>query len=201
MTDRFEQKLNKAVILFNNGFTSKAAKKRVIDQLNNAYDELKSTTGTKICDMLRDNNLSKDEQAKWHDLYWAMPELHHWKDKHNSLFSAFPEYVAKTAKLIEIRNATKAAEMLVAETPAVEVKVEQVRKHIADEIAKRKVQFIDGLDLTHYFKGLHVSVNAHHVVNDKGTRYVRHFFYLHGKLMALNMILAIFEAHIKSKTQ
>ena len=43
--------------------------------------------------------------------------------------------------------------------------------------------------MTRRFGGLLVSVNAHMVVtNDKGMTFVRHFFYLSGKLTPLNGI-------------
>lgn len=189
---------DKATELFNAGFLSQAAKKRAIDSLNRAYDLIKSQMQGEI---LEQRKASPEQFEALTDLYYSVPDLHHWKEKHDTLFSGYPLHVEQIKMLIELRGAIKGAEIIIVERPEVEVKAEQVRKTIAEEMAQREQQYIENLDLAKLFNGLKVSVNAHYVNHFKGTTYTRYFFYLNGKLTSLNMIMAVAYAFDKSTKQ
>lgn len=179
---------DKATELFNAGFYSQAAKKRAADYLNRAYYLIKSQIQHEI---LEQRKASPEQFEALTDLYYSVPDLHHWKEKHDTLFSGYPLHVEQIKMLIELRGAIKGAEIITVERPEIEVKAELVRKTIAEEMAQRKQQYIENLDLAKLFNGLSVSVNAHYVNHHKGTVYTRYFFYLRGKLTSLNMIMAV----------
>ena len=179
---------DKATELFNAGFHSQAAKKRATDYLNRAYDLIKSQMQDEI---LEQRKASPEQFEALTDLYYSVPDLHHWKEKHDTLFSGYPLHVEQIKMFIELRGAIKVAEIITVERPEIEVKAELVRKTIAEEMALRKQQYIENLDLAKLFNGLSVSVNAHYVNHHKGTVYTRYFFYLRGKLTSLNMIMAV----------
>lgn len=189
--DRYEHHLNAATETFNNGFTSKAAKKRTTDHLNRAYDIIEDVLRDKILAMR--NGVDDKEEARLSDLYWAIPKLYQWREKHNTIFAEFPDFIEKVAVLDGLRQATKDAEItpIIKEVSEADNKVEAVRKSITEEMERLNKQYIEGLGLAEHFGGLHVSVNAHFVTNAHGTMFLRHFFYLNGKLTALNMIIAI----------
>ena len=87
------------------------------------------------------------------------------------------------------------------------VKAELIRHSIVEEMERRKAMFVEGLEIGRIFADLYprknkageiipsaslpVSVNAHWVRGHKGTDFVRHFFYLRGKLTPLQTIMAI----------
>lgn len=189
----YEERLNKASELFNDGFSSQAGKKKANNFLSSAFDFVVSNLQKDLIDQERSSE-SEDKKRRINDLYWSVPSLHNWKDKHNKLFSDYPEHVSSIGKLIELRAAIKEAEVVKIEKNSVDVRVEEIRSFITDEMEKKKQQFVEGLELAKIFDNLAVSVNAHLVTNDKGTEFTRHFFYLNGKLTALNMIMAIADA-------
>ncbi|AZS26374.1 hypothetical protein [Vibrio anguillarum] len=196
--DIYEDKLDKAVVAFNEGFTSQAAKKRTFDLINCAYDFLKTQFQDEIL-ALRNQATDDGKKNELTELYWSIPYLHNWKDKHDSLFSLYPSFIEKMNKLVSLRLAVKESEILPSMKAKTDIdkKTEQVHQTVAEIMEKRRQQYVEGLELAQLFNGLNVSVNAHEVVNDKGTRFIRYFFYLNGKLTALNMIMAIAYEHHK----
>jgi hypothetical protein len=96
--------------------------------------------------------------------------------------------------MIALRQAIKDAEILpVPAKPESEARAEVVRKSVVDMMEARKAQYVHALELGRLFGGLPVSVNAHWVHGHKGARFVRHFFYLYGRLTPLNLIIAAAE--------
>ncbi|MFS1428777.1 hypothetical protein LMH73_016940 [Vibrio splendidus] len=190
--NHYETRLTSATELFNAGITSQAGKKRVNFLLGNAFDSAKNKLQATILTE-RSECVGTEKEADLDALYWAVPELHNWREKHYSLFAQYPEHVDMIRKLVELRAATKAADIITIEKDAGKEKIEAVRKTIVDEMARKKQQFVEGLELAKLFNGLNISVNAHYVTNEKGTEFIRHFFYMNGKLTALNMIIAIAE--------
>lgn len=184
--------LTTATDLFNAGFKSQADKKRVNDRINSAYSAVRNDIQEAI---LAARNISECEAESecLSELYWSLPDLHNWKAKHDTMFAAYPEQLAIIARLIEMREATKAATIVKVEKDKIQQKTEEVRQVVISELERKKQRFIEGLELAKHFGGLSVSVNAHYVRNEKGTDFIRHFFYLEGKLTALNMIIAIAE--------
>ena len=126
--------------------------------------------------------------------------LFHVREQHVQIFAEFEVSRDLIRSLVDLRAAIKDAE--IAPAPAkseVEAEVAAIRKSIIEEMEARKAQFIEGLEVARLFGGLPVSVNAHLVHGHKGAIFVRHFFYLNGKLTPLNMILAIAEAYAAEK--
>jgi hypothetical protein len=176
---------------FEAGFLSEAARKRALDSLNRAYNE--------IHDMVHDAVIAEanerwpdggEARHAFFDRYEIPFDLHQVRDRH---FVAMADYPAfhQVRDLIALRAEIKAAEAAKFERNPDAVKIEEVRTSIISEMEKRKAQFVEGMEIARLFNGLPVSVNAHWVYGNKGARYLRHFFYLRGKLTALNMIMFI----------
>ena len=115
--------------------------------------------------------------------------LHLVKDIHFERVAGIPAF-APVRDLIALRAAINAAEIIPVERSPQAEKVEAVHQ---SEMERRKTQHVGGLDMADRLGGLPVTVNAHMVTNDKGKTFVRHFFYLSGKLTPLNTIIAIAE--------
>jgi hypothetical protein len=178
-----------ALAAYNAGFSSKAGQQRAVEDLNRAYD-----LGVKR--MIHDEllQIARDDRAEdWDTLYWGIPDLHNWKPKHSALFARFPENVALAEQLIALRASIKAAPVNLpvrAEPSPFEVKA---RETLMDLMQRRKTQYLEAVALGEVFGGLPVSANTHLVTNDRGTTFLRTFFYLRGELTPLLVIIAAAE--------
>lgn len=168
-------KLDQAITMFNEGFKTKAEKNKALKLLNSVYE------------------MKKDEiRLIDYDCYFEMPiELHHWRPKHSEMLSAHKKQVDSIKALLALRTAIKSEEIKTIVKQ--ESKEEIVKNSILAEMEKRKARFVEGLELAKLFGGLQVSVNSHYVINEHGTKFIRNFFYLNGKLTALGTIIAIAE--------
>lgn len=193
---------------FEAGFASKAAQKRALDELNRAYETIQDAAYVaQIAAAPYQHSaviLTEEQRAERGAFFRAndLPfDLHHVRDRHLQIIDRWLHSGLENVKaLIALRAAIKDAEIAPAPAkPEIEVKAEAVRKTIAEEMEARKVQFVEGLGIARLFNGLPVSVNVHWVHGHKGAVFLRHFFYLRGKLTPLNMILAIAEAHAAEK--
>jgi len=190
--DNMNNYLNKSLEIWNNGFVSKSSKKKALDYLRSAYYQC-----TK---MIRDDLLSvpmESRQSKeWREKYWSIPDFHYWREKHSLLFSSYSEIVKEIENLVELRKAMKETEV----TPSQKiVSKEQIKRYeieqsIHDLMIKRKTKYLEGVKLADQF-GLDVSVTSHLVTNQYGTQFVRCFYYLFGKMTALNTIIAVAQKH------
>lgn len=200
-----QDRIATAQAAFEAGFLSMAAKKRALDELNRAYEMVRDTA----CDAVRAyafaeyptteeaDNIARGELFRANDLPF---DLHQVRDRHVDIIERWAGLSQTVREMIELREAIKAAE--IAPAPAkseIEQKAEAVRKAVIDEIEKRKAQFVEGLEVARMFGGLPVTVNAHIVRGHKGAIFLRHFFYLRGKLTPLSMIIAIAEAYEAEK--
>lgn len=198
-----EDRIAAAQAAFEAGFASKAAQKRALDDLNRAYSRIRDAAHSR--QIARANErFGNDYQAR--SEFFAKNDvpfdLHQVRDRHVTIITFWTD--AETSRTLVSAIALRAAikEAPIAPAPAkpeAEVKAEAVRKSIIEEMEARKAQFIEGLDIARHFNGLPVSVNAHYVHGHKGTVFIRHFFYLRGKLTPLNMILAIADAYKAEK--
>lgn len=190
----YDDKLGKSLDLFNGGFTSQTQKKEVNNLLLAAYDfvidELRQT--------IKEDTLSRagasDEPITMPELYFSIPRLQHWKEKHSQMFALYPVYVEKIAQLVSLRSATKLAPVTPIETKmdnSYHKESEKIQEAVSSLLSKKNKQYIEGVQLAEMFNGLSVSVKAHRVSNARGTEFTRHFYYLEGKLTALNLIVAI----------
>lgn len=204
MTKTAATYLAAAADAFEAGFASEAARKRALGDLNTSFDKLRhNLMGAIIAARTAEN-----EEANHAD-YWAVPSyLHHVRPAHLATAAKYGDHFATVADMIALRDAIKAAPVApVPVKPEAEVKAEAVRRSIVEEMERRKAMFVEGLDLGRVFAelfprknkageiipsaSLPVSVNAHWVHGHKGAVFVRHFFYLNGKLTPLNTIMAV----------
>ena len=203
ITDR----IAKAQDAFEAGFLSMAAKKRALDQLNRAYHAIQNA----VSDAVRAHAFAEipgtdeGDYAARSKIFRAndLPfDLHQVRDRHIAIIAKWTDYAQIVRDLIALRAAIKDAEIAPAPAkPEAEQRAEQVRKSVIDEMERRKAQFVEGLDIARHFGGLPVSVNAHWVHGHKGAVFLRHFFYLRGKLTPLNTIVAIAEAYEREQAQ
>lgn len=185
-TARFDRYVTEATELFNAGFTSKAAQKRAIDNLNRAYDLQKGA----IHDIL----LAEAERGEgWNELYWGLPDLHNWKPRHSEQYKTFALQVVTIEQLVELRNAVKTAEITPPAKSEIKVIEERVIKSIRDLLETRREQFLTGCRLVEVFGKLPVSINAHYVTNAHGTTFIRCFYYVNGRLTPLNTIICVLQ--------
>lgn len=182
-----KQKASDDTDAFNQGFASKAAQQRALDDLNRAFDQVKRAIHDELLAIARD-----ERDANWDDLYWGVPALHVWKAKHSAMF---PNYAERAEMLVALRNEIKAAPITPVEKVNIVTETEKkVRETLREMIERKTAQFHEGVRLVEIFGRLPVSVTPHWVVNDKGTGFIRCFYYLNGKLTALNVILAVLQA-------
>lgn len=191
---------------FEAGFASKAAQVRALDELNRAYAGIRESVMDAI---LKARSPETEEQN--HADYWGLAsDLHNVRDRHFDLAGRYVEDFGVVRDMIALRGAIKTAPIApVPEKPEAVVKAEAVRRSIVEEMERRKAMFVEGLDLGRVFADLFprknkageiipsaslpVTVNAHWVRGHKGTDFVRHFFYLGGRLTPLQTIMAIAE--------
>ena len=188
-------RIEKAMEIFNNGFTSKASKKKAIELVTREYEEVARRNGImgKVLD-LRSAGRIDDEKSDI--LYWGIPDLHNWKEKHSKMYTVlFPVEVAYIENLKTIRETFKNADIIKVERKDKEIdeKVKKVELTIKQEMERLNKQFINGLNLAKLFNGMSVYAHSHYVINQHGTKFIRTFYYLNGSLMALKMIIAIAE--------
>jgi len=205
MAKTYSDRIEAARTAFEAGFRNKAAQKEALTNLNRAYDM--------VCDVARGaireyafTEIPGAEEADYiarNEIFRAadLPsDLHQVRDRHVEIIEKWAGLGQTVREMIALREAIKEAEIAPAPAkPEIEQKAEAVRKAVIDEIEKRKAQFVEGLEVARMFGGLPVAVNAHLVRGHKGAIFLRHFFYLRGKLTPLNMIIAIAEAYEAEK--
>lgn len=187
--------IDRANVRFEAGFNSLAAQKEAIRDVNAAYELL--------CREIQNMYLNipnADRNEAQENVYFGLPALHNWKDHHNNfvldVFQQAAPIVAQIQDLVAFRNVIKNAEVIRVERVANPVAV-AVAKSIRDIMAARKAQYARGLEIHDIFGKLPVYVNVHYVVNQYGTEFLRAFYYMHGVLTPLNVILAVLEAKQK----
>lgn len=202
----FEQYVSSASEALAAGFASEAARKRANENITRAYDQLCSNVRKALLDArgpcvkdAKGEPLIVDGRIVWPDpeaeaansaLYWSVPSNlpKAISRKHDGLIP----YGYDIAALIELRAQIKAAEIIKVERPEAEIeaKSEQVRKSITEWLEARKASYVETLDVARLFNGLPVTVTAHYVHGHKGGCWLRHFYYVRGKLTALQVIMA-----------
>lgn len=110
-----------------NGYTSKAAQKDALDDINRAYDAARSLLHHKLLNM-RDAKALTEEQFR--PLYWGTPDCHVWKEKHARLFCApeFAEDVARLNACAALRLIVKAATVDPARKPESKTRREEIER-------------------------------------------------------------------------
>lgn len=203
MSRTVEFYLDRATAAFECGFTSKAAQKRVFEDLGRAYEMLTDCIKDKLLEFCRGIPQEVEEDRNvFIDLYYDLPHnLHQWKKKHSEavikLLPDLKDVVAQIESLVEFRVAVKAAPIVKVERSSEKEAVERVTKSVMEIMERRKEQYNHALDLYDLFNGLPVHANVHYVVNQHGTVFLRAFYYLNHTLTPLSVIIAA--AQTKSK--
>lgn len=195
-----EKHIAKAEADLEAGFPSEAARKRTLEELSRAYRAAREALMTAI---LAARTAENEEES--HADYWGTAsDLHQVREKHIALFAKYGQDAQAIRDLIAFRQMVKDAEIAAKLVDVKAEKIEAVRRSIMEEMERRKATFVEGLDFTRMWNELFpradgkltlpISVTAHWVHGHKGTVFLRHFFYLRGKLTPLNTIIAIAEA-------
>ena len=177
-------------------FSSKAKKNAALKDVSRAFEKnVKNMLHEKILAASAEARKAHDvvKEARYDELYWSIPDIHNWREKHSKMFAEFAEIVEEAESLFETRKAIKETEVAPKAEKTVDPREEKVYKSIADEMEARKASYVRGLSLAEIFGGLNVTANSHMVTNSHGTTFPRTFFYLFGKLTALNVIIAVHE--------
>ena len=195
---RAKRNLDDALEAAADTFSSKAAQKRVLDDLNRAYNDARDAYG----EIYRVELFANDEAAGGRDAWDAAAfldarevpfDLHHVRDLH---VERIGEYSAEAANIVRaarfIRAEVKAAEIVPpVKADAAEKEAEaRVQRSIREEMDRLGKMYHEALDLGRIFNGLPVSANVHMVTNAHGTTFLRAFYYLNGKRTPINVILA-----------
>lgn len=204
MTKTPADRIALAQAAFEAGFASKAAQKRALDDLNRAYDAIRTAAHDAQISYANGNpalnNHGENRNRFFNDNDLPF-DLHQVRDRHVEIIAKWGNEAQTVRDLIALRAAIKAAPIAPAPVkPEAEAKAEAVRKSIVEIMEARKAQFVEALEIGRMFGGLPVSVNAHWVHGHKGAVFVRHFFYLRGKLTPLNLIIAAADQLEREKT-
>ena len=196
---RADRYIADATDLLEAGFRTKADRRALV-AVGRAYGLIRDITHERVIEIAREaiSGWNGGSDKNWqayvgvlnaHELPHTLNQV---KDIHFERVAGIPAF-APVRDLIALRAAINVAEIIPVERHPHAEKAEAVHRSIIEEMERRKTQHVDGLDMADRLGGLPVRVNAHMVTNDKGRTFVRHFFYLSGKLTPLNTIIAIAE--------
>lgn len=205
LISRADARLEAALQAMDEGFSSKAAQKRALEDLGRAYDHTEEAFRTLVRDTYAPGPDHSDEE--WVDYIARLNEfetphcLHQVRQRHIEKVSELsPNLAAKIALLADVRAEAKGQEVAPpapkAEKSEYEVKVERTLK---EEMERLQTQYLRAVDLARIFNGVPVSANSHMVTNQHGTTFVRTFYFMDGKLTRLNLIIAAAEQVAREK--
>lgn len=190
--------LNAALERFNAGLDCEARRKEVLADLNRAYDLAHDDLQRACLDsrVIENGEIVSDMSEAANSVYWDLPSYpHQWKPKHAEMVRAafgegFEPLLREIEGIVALRAEIKAAPVNPAPVREVSPYEVKVRAKLEDIRAKRKADYLEAIELGEIFGGLPVSCNAHIVHGHKGAVFWRRFFYLRGRLVALNVIIA-----------
>lgn len=197
--------------LIDAGFPTKAAQKTAMGYLNRAYADTREIVHDLVIDDARMSFPGCMEVKDGNDPLWqgylaALREsdipfdLHQVRDAHLAIINAFAPASYEIVKdLIAMRQVAKDTPIVPLPKNETKERIETVRKSIIDEIERRKAQYVEALDMARLFNGLPVTVNAHYVRHEQGTVYLRHYFYLRGKITPLQVLLAAADTYAREQ--
>jgi hypothetical protein len=216
----FQKRIEAASAALNSGFRTKAAKKDAIDQLNQAYYQLRHDMRVQIRavkdakheELIAASGKTKEEltEMRWHDgmRYWTKEgmkiikkaaethdapfDLHHVRDRHIDNLFTIIGVAQEVRTLVMLRETIKNAE-IAPPAPKSNREEEITRKTLEQLREMRLEQFEHGCDLHDIFGRLPVTASWHWVTNQYGTTFERVFYYMDGKLTPLSIIIAILE--------
>jgi hypothetical protein len=180
------------------GFTSLSSKKSTMTSLNRCYEELENAfIRAEILD-IADRNEYNQMTEEWKNLYWSVPgSLRQWEESFvNTILCKLPQLSDTVSKITDLKtmyDEVKVSDVNKPEPKPITALEQRIHKAMKDEMEKIKSDFAYGVKLAGIFGKLPVSINAHYVVNQFGTEFIRCFYYLGGKLVKLNTIIAIMQ--------
>ncbi len=186
-----------ALNAFNAGFTSKAGQKDAMQDINRAYDIYRRVFAEACLAAMRTGNGEMTPEVN--TVYWDVPSYPHlWKPKHAEMVrTAFGDTLNETIdaieKLAELRATIKNAPVNAPVRKEVSPYEIKARELLTDLMERRKTQYLEAIDLGEIFGYLPVYANTHWCINEHGTRYLRTFWYLRGKMTPLNIIICAAE--------
>jgi hypothetical protein len=188
-----------ALAALNAGFTSKAAKKGAMADLNRAYERLREQARSVELSNAPHRGVSEltgemwTERHAYFNAHEVPYDLHLVRPAHLAIFDKLTGNAAEVARLVELRAVMKAAEV----TPPVkrEPSKFEVRavETLKDLLARRQAQYAEAVDLGEVFGRMPVTASTHWVTNEHGTTFLRTFYYLRGKLTPLHVLVAAAE--------
>jgi hypothetical protein len=170
-------------------FKTKADQKRELAKINKSAEKVVREFQEYLLSIRTEDN--HDEITELY--YDASGYIHQWTAKKRNKFSAYSAFVTIMDSFKSQADDIKSAP--VGKVVNTEGDIEKEIKNKVHSILKsRKEKFVRGVELAEFFDGLDVSVNAHYVYRN-GTIFIRCFYYLFGKITALNTIIAVAEEH------
>lgn len=111
---RTEEYIERAATLRDAGFTTKAAQKDALDFLNRAYDRVRNEVADEYREYMRSETDDGEDESLWSDLMQDYPDLpyslaHYRPAKHELYLDANLERIALVNRMVELRDAIKAA--------------------------------------------------------------------------------------------
>jgi hypothetical protein len=194
MFHRVEKRIAEAHEMFDAGFKSEAGRKRALEALSRAYDEIREFT---MHAMLAART-PETYEAITEDYYSIPFGLHQVRDAHFETAAKYTTEFQTVEELVLLRNAIKS----VAITPVVKVaktspRMEAMKKSFLEMMEAKKKNFDAAVSSANYTVANehvpHVSIHGHWVCGHKGTNFVRYFWYLNGTVTAENTIAAVFQ--------
>ncbi|EGT3611227.1 hypothetical protein FAP59_16665 [Morganella morganii] len=196
--EKYEECQNKAIDMVNNGFSSLACKKRALAEINRAYEYVRDHISNVLLDV-RLKSIEQNYIDKINDIYYDIPMYcHNYRQSHeDKLLELIPENKDIICLLMELQifrtNVNNISVIKPENNNAFgNFKIEKY-ENLKDKMERLKKQYDHALSCAEFFGGLPVTSNIHLCINQHGTRYVRAFFYLDGKLTPLRLIMAAME--------
>tara|TARA_R110000744_G_scaffold167098_1_gene284441 strand:- start:25 stop:714 length:690 start_codon:yes stop_codon:yes gene_type:complete len=196
-----------ALELWEEGFNSKASKKRCLEKLSYAFENIVGgISGGYSTERMYDQKISRELELYWavpHNLFqWSAKKIKMHTDFYNEGNSANGERMIDCIKiankLAELRVAVKETEIVPPIKSEEKIKKQKIEKTIEEIMERHNVKFLEAYSLTEELfplLGLQIYVNSHWVTNQFGTTFIRNFFYLNDKLTALHTIMAVAQKH------
>lgn len=195
--DRMNARFDAAIEGWETEYHTKSAQKDALAKMNRAYDAAREVVREAVrvaADERFDGNCP--ERFEFLD-QWDMPfDLHHVRDRHVAVAAHWnlrAEAIIKA--LVDMRAVAKAAPIVAVErNTEVADKIEIVQSSIRAEMERMGKMYAEALEVGRLFNGLPVTANIHMVTNQYGTTFLRAFYYLNGKRMPVNLIIAAAQA-------
>jgi hypothetical protein len=208
-------RLEKATEVVNAGSAIKSRIKEALEQVSRAYEAIRDRAHTAQIDFANaDPVLSTDHQARGQFFYADgndLPfQLNHVREaKHRATFERFGGEWQAVADLIALREAVKGVEVITREPkePGLETVVKaRVMKSFDQWMADRKAVFNWATEIVRELnaelpavKRLPISINHVYCQNEHGTRWLRIDWYMNGRKVPFNTIVAAAETVQREK--